>query len=144
MEKTIKISSNEKKVRKKLEKFPHGVKVTTLERELHMSKTSIYETLNRLEIKELAFRGEHCLWYSNPPLGNESSKKSGKRFTFFKSWRLAGIEREKNENKKVEREILMRERESAAILEAMFLPKDLKGYDRINIANKIKKKYGFL
>lgn len=62
----VKLTSKEEKVRKKLEKFPHGVKATQLMRELHMTKTPLYEALNSLEIKSKAFRGEHNLWLPKP------------------------------------------------------------------------------
>lgn len=63
----VKLTSNEGKVRKKLEKFPNGAKAIQLQKELFMSKTTLYETLGSLEIKDLAFRGEHSLWYPAEP-----------------------------------------------------------------------------
>ena len=62
----VKLTSNEEKVRKKLEKFPHGVKAAQLMRGLYMKKTPLYNTLNSLEIKGKAFRGEHNLWLPEP------------------------------------------------------------------------------
>jgi len=63
----VTLTSNEEKVRKKLEKFPQGVKASMLVKELYVSKTPLYDALNRLENNDLAFRGEHNLWYPQQP-----------------------------------------------------------------------------
>ena len=69
----VKLSSNEEKVRKVLEKFPNGIKARFLLIECNMSKTPLYYALNRLETNDLAFRGDHNLWY--PSLQNVSENK---------------------------------------------------------------------
>lgn len=103
MENTIKLTSNEEKVRKKLEKFPQGVKAVALKRELPISKTSLYENLNGLEMKGSAFRGKHSLWYPAPPSKNEDVLPK-KRFGFFE-WLDRRAERKRLEREKELEEI---------------------------------------
>ncbi|MHA2407287.1 MAG: hypothetical protein ACXACA_02810 [Candidatus Ranarchaeia archaeon] len=74
----VKLTSNEEKVRKVLEKFPNGIKAKFLITECSMSKTPIYYALNRLETIGLAFRGDHNSWYPKSPLEKDSSKTQKK------------------------------------------------------------------
>lgn len=68
----IKLTSNEEKVRKELMKFPHGVKARILIDECRITKSPMYVALNGLENKNLAYRGDHNLWYPEKPMKKES------------------------------------------------------------------------
>lgn len=62
----VNLSLNEEKVRKELSDFPNGIKAKYLMEKLKMSKTTLYECLNSLEMKGLAYH-ENRLWYPEKP-----------------------------------------------------------------------------
>ena len=125
----MKLTTNEEKVRKKLEKFPNGVKATQLTRELYMSNSTLYETLNRLETKELAFRGEHSLWYPEEP-----SRLTKPKMGWFEKRALRKrLERERRVN--------LLSRKGAAAEEKCELDEDA---DVVNKENEIDRKYRLL
>ena len=64
----VNLTLNEEKVRKILMRYPNGVKAKILLNECFISKTPLYVALNRLEEKDLAFRGNHNLWYPENPM----------------------------------------------------------------------------
>ena len=139
MEKTRKLTSNEKKVRKKLEKFPQGIKAMTLAKQLRMCKTVVYEALSGLEQNKLAFKGKYFLWFAEPP-----STKSDHRLGFLEKWRLAGIEKERLRLETINEEMLFLERRCAARREKGNLPKELEGLAKAEKENEIYRKYKLL
>lgn len=94
----VELSSNEEKVRKVLEKFPNGIKAKFLMIECSMSKTPVYDALNRLEVIGFAFRGEHNLWHPESSEEKNHLKKSKKGFG------ISDYLNERAERKKLEAE----------------------------------------
>lgn len=139
MEKTRKLTSNEQKVRKKLEKFPQGTKEKTLEKELVMRKTAVYEALNGLEQNGKAFRGEHGLWYPELP-----SSKPTRHLGFFERRRIAAFEKERSRVEALDQDMLKIDRICAARKEKLLLPEGLKGLERMEKEHEIMKKHGLL
>ena len=63
----VNLTYNEEKIRRVLTKFPHGVKAKIIMKDCSITKTPLYIALNRLRKNDLAFRGEHGLWYPQDP-----------------------------------------------------------------------------